>query len=108
MTTKLCATSDFTDTKTKSFVINDSPLFIVKEEGQYFAYLNHCPHNHIPLDWDNNIFLDYDKELIQCSSHGAVFAIDSGRCLAGPCIGESLTKLEIEIIDNIIYLKEAL
>lgn len=108
MTIELCSITEFENQKTKGFVVNGTSLFVIKDEDKYFAYLNHCPHNHIPLDWGNNVFLDFDEELIQCSSHGAVFAIDSGRCLAGPCIDETLSRLEIEVKDNALYLLDKL
>jgi nitrite reductase/ring-hydroxylating ferredoxin subunit len=44
-----------------------------------------CPHLGIPLNWAPERFLDLDGTLIQCSSHGALFQIDSGECIAGPC-----------------------
>jgi len=31
--------------------------------------------------------------LIQCATHGALFLIESGECIAGPCAGQSLTAL---------------
>jgi nitrite reductase/ring-hydroxylating ferredoxin subunit len=35
--------------------------------------------------------------LIQCSSHGALFEIDTGLCLAGPCPGARLRPIELRI-----------
>ena len=51
-------------------------------------------------------FLDMDKEYIICSTHGALFNVEDGECIWGPCQGESLTKVELEIhSDGGIYLK---
>lgn len=79
--------------------------FVVKNDGQYFAYRNACPHTGAPLDWVEHQFLDMDGTLIQCAVHDARFMIESGECVMGPCPGESLEKLDIEVKDLIIYLK---
>jgi len=31
-----------------------------------------------------------------CSTHGAVYAADTGQCLGGPCGGAPLVRLQIE------------
>jgi nitrite reductase/ring-hydroxylating ferredoxin subunit len=31
--------------------------------------------------------------MIQCATHGALFLIESGECVAGPCAGQSLQAL---------------
>lgn len=79
--------------------------FLVKNDGQYFAYRNTCPHTGAPLDWVEHQFLDVEGALIQCAVHDARFMIDTGECVMGPCPGESLEKLEIEIEGDQIYLK---
>jgi len=81
--------------------------FLVKSDGQYFAYHNACPHTGAPLDWVEHQFLDVEGALIQCAVHDARFMIESGECVMGPCPGESLQKLEIEIADEQIYLRTA-
>ena len=79
--------------------------FLVKNDGQYFAYRNTCPHTGAPLDWVEHQFLDVEGALIQCAVHDARFMIDTGECVMGPCPGESLEKLGIEVVDDKIYLK---
>ena len=79
--------------------------FLVKNDGQYFAYRNACPHTGAPLDWLEHQFLDVEGALIQCAVHDARFMIDTGECVMGPCPGESLEKLEIEIESDQIYLR---
>ena len=39
-------------------------------------------------------FLDPSNSLIQCATHGALFLIENGECVAGPCAGQSLTAIE--------------
>jgi nitrite reductase/ring-hydroxylating ferredoxin subunit len=78
--------------------------FVVKKDGEVFAYRNQCPHTGAPLDWVEHQFLDLDGALIQCAVHDARFLIDSGECIAGPCSGDTLTPLQIAVSDGEIYL----
>ena len=78
--------------------------FVVRRDGEYFAYRNSCPHTGAPLEWLEHQFLDVEGALIQCSTHDARFLIDTGECVFGPCPGESLEALPIEVRDAKIYL----
>ena len=74
-------------------------IFLVRKEGQIYGYQNRCPHTGINLEWIPNQFLDVTERLIQCATHGALFRVEDGYCLRGPCVGESLQKLPL-VIDN--------
>ena len=50
-----------------------------------------------PLDWVPDQFLAPEKDMIQCATHGALFRIEDGHCLAGPCTGENLTPLPVHV-----------
>ncbi len=78
--------------------------FIVHKDGHFFAYRNECPHTGAPLDWVEHQFLDKDSAQIQCAVHDARFDIQSGLCVSGPCAGDSLYQLEVEIRNNSLYL----
>jgi nitrite reductase/ring-hydroxylating ferredoxin subunit len=45
-------------------------------------------------------FLTAERELIVCASHGALFALDSGLCVAGPCVGRSLRSIAVTVMPN--------
>ena len=79
-------------------------LFIVKKDSQISIYENSCPHTLGPLDWMPDQFLDLDNKYIQCANHGALFEINSGLCIYGPCKNQNLKRLPFEIKDNQIYL----
>ena len=70
--------------------------FVVRKGLRIVAYLNRCPHLGVSLNWAESGFLNYDEQLIQCAMHGALFTIEDGRCLWGPCLGENLKRLELE------------
>ena len=71
--------------------------FAVNHEGCTHAYVNSCPHVGTPLDLFPNEFLDEDGRILVCSTHGALFAPDTGHCIAGPCAGDGLTPLPVRI-----------
>lgn len=79
-------------------------IFVVVRSGIYYAYVNSCPHTGVTLDWQPGQFLDSSGELIQCSTHGALFRIDNGLCIYGPCANRSLTAIRTEIEQNRLYL----
>lgn len=79
-------------------------LFIVHKDGHYSAYLNHCPHTGVNLNWVEHQFLDLDRQHIQCATHDALFEIPSGVCIYGPCVGQSLTALPLQIDEDSIAI----
>ena len=107
--TFICSDTELSDPASFGFSVekNGEAIegFLVKNDGQYFAYKNSCPHTGSPLDWLEHQFLDSEGALIQCAVHDARFFIDTGECVVGPCHGQSLEKLEIEIKDEGIYLQ---
>lgn len=107
---QLCHIDDVTDPGAKGFSVKQGRkerlVFVVKKDGEVYAYENECPHAGINLEWQEDDFLDMDKNLIQCSVHGALFKIENGDCMGGPCNGEGLTPANIELDDdgNILLL----
>jgi nitrite reductase/ring-hydroxylating ferredoxin subunit len=79
--------------------------FLVKNDGVFFAYRNSCPHTGAPLDWLEHQFLDSEGALIQCAVHDARFLIETGECVFGPCPGEKLQRLNVELQGDGVYLR---
>jgi nitrite reductase/ring-hydroxylating ferredoxin subunit len=72
----------------------DSPngsgsVVVIRRGEQVFAYRNVCPHAGRLLNWAPGRFL-FDKGRLVCAAHGAVFEVESGLCVEGPCRGSSL------------------
>ncbi|MBU2886111.1 Rieske (2Fe-2S) protein [Gilvimarinus agarilyticus] len=107
----LCPSGEIGENESRGFTpsINGSPypVFAVRKNGQLMAYRNLCPHAYIPLEWVPDEFLTSDKSLIQCANHGALFTLDTGECVAGPCPGQSLQAVEISESDGTVYLQTA-
>lgn len=100
----LCRLDDIPEGQAKGCEIGDFKCFIVHKEGAIYAYQNRCPHLSVEMEWMPDQFLDSEGCLIQCSMHGALFKIEDGQCISGPCIGDQLTRLECVVKDEHIYL----
>lgn len=96
----LCHIDDIDEQHSKSLAYGDSQLFAVKKNGQVYLYQNHCPHLGVELNWQKDQFLDIDGALIQCSTHGALFVIEDGLCVAGPCLGQALKAIPFQLIND--------
>ena len=44
--------------------------------------------------------------MILCNSHGALFEKSTGYCVAGPCAGQALERVALEIADGYVLLAE--
>ena len=82
------------------------PAFAVRHGGRVFAYLNRCAHIAMELDWNPGKFFDTEGEYLICSTHGALYAPDSGACRGGPCRGAGLTRLPMFETDGKVYLSK--
>ena len=100
----LCHLDDILEGTSLAFERDDQAYVAIKKRGQVYLYRNRCPHIGIRLEWQQHQFLDTDKMLIQCANHGALFRIDNGLCVAGPCTGDRLEIVEFRINEKNIYL----
>ena len=106
----LCALAELEPTGGRGFTVGegDWPLrgFIVRTSRGVAAYVNTCPHAGHPLNFRPDRFLTPDRNLILCASHGALFTRDEGLCIAGPCPGQSLRRVPIEVVGEYVLLAE--
>jgi nitrite reductase/ring-hydroxylating ferredoxin subunit len=104
----LCHSSEIDDPGSRAFELRfqGAPLdiFVVHSNASFCAYVNSCPHTGANLDWQENQFLDLDKAFIHCSTHDALFEIDSGLCIAGPCVNQSLQALDLHLNNGVLVL----
>lgn len=101
----VCHIDDIPLNGSKAYRHQDQLVFGVKnKEGIYF-YMNQCPHLGLPLEWQADQFLTNDKSMIQCATHGALFELDTGECVLGPCQGEHLTLLDIFIENEHVFVQ---
>jgi nitrite reductase/ring-hydroxylating ferredoxin subunit len=106
----ICALSELPDNGSRGFSLGegDWPLrgVVVKTAGGAAAYVNRCPHAGHPLNLRPHKFLTPDNALILCTSHGALFEKENGFCVAGPCAGQSLTRVPIVIENGYVLLAD--
>lgn len=105
----VCRFDVLDDPGTREFRIGegDWPFkgFVVRKGNEVFAYQNYCMHVGHPLNWQPNRFLTEDSSQIICASHGAIYDIDSGVCVSGPCPGKKLRPVEVEIRDGDVFVR---
>jgi nitrite reductase/ring-hydroxylating ferredoxin subunit len=103
----ICALDDLAQVDTKEFVLfeqdSETKGFVVKIQNRIVAYRNQCPHAGVPLNWQENKFLDLFGAYIQCTLHGALFQIENGRCIWGPCLGQSLKPIATVVKNDHLY-----
>ena len=94
VTISVCRGEDLAEGNTAKFRIGEGKDaregFVVRHGGNLHAYRNECRHIPMTMDWVENRFLSRDRCWIQCATHGALFLIEDGECIAGPCAGQSL------------------
>jgi nitrite reductase/ring-hydroxylating ferredoxin subunit len=104
----VCALADLDDPGSRAFTIGrgDWPVrgLVVRRHGAVHAYVNRCPHAGHPLNLRPHEFLTPDRTLVVCNSHGALFEMATGYCVAGPCAGANLRRIPIEVRAGYVLL----
>ena len=104
----LCCMDELTDpgSKGSKLVLGDvvHTVFVVRRNDSVYGYMNSCPHTGGPLDWMPDQFLSVDKRHIQCATHDALFRLDDGLCVAGPCVGDQLTAVALQVESGNVFL----
>lgn len=88
-------------------VVDGSPESLVVHRdaaGGVRAWLNICPHAGRRLDWAPGKFLVSKQGQLVCAVHGASFETTGGVCEAGPCRGEALRAVAVEVRDGAVWL----
>jgi len=104
----LCRLSDLEPGRSKGFdPLNEGrdTMFVVRSGDRLFAYRNACPHyDFARMAWKRDEYLNAEGSHIQCSAHGALFRIDDGFCEIGPCSGQRLTPVTLELRGDEVWL----
>lgn len=99
----LCPLDELDHEKAKEFSyragseIHD--IFVQRKEDNVYGYVNICPHAGTPLNMENGKFLEKSGQYLMCHTHGALFQLTDGLCVAGPCNGSSLQAIDL-IVEN--------
>lgn len=103
---KLCDVADVVEGSAKSFMVENTDIVVVNDYGQFKAFLNWCPHLGIELNFMPDQFLDPDGRFIVCANHGALFELEQGDCVAGPCAGQGLVNIALTQKEDELYIEE--
>ena len=92
----LCAASDLAEGHAKGFA--ERGVFALRFKGNFHVYVDACPHyGDTPLAWRKDAYLNADGTRIVCAAHGAQFEPDTGLCVLGPCLGQSLQSVPVAL-----------
>ena len=100
----LCPLDDISDGGSAGFEIAGKLVMAIRQGDTVFAYVNSCPHVGTPLDMWPGRFLTRDGEYILCATHGALFRIEDGHCVAGPCVGRGLTPIDARVVNGVVNI----
>lgn len=104
----LCRLDAIPDGGSKGFVEDVDGLrqllMAIRRGRRVFVYRNSCPHVGAPLDFRPGRFLNAEGTHILCANHGALFRIEDGFCLSGPCAGESLKPVKNRIAGGVVLI----
>ena len=101
---ELCHVDELSETRATGFDPFDNghpSVFVVQKDSVLYAYRDLCPHyGDTRLPWKKNEYLDGAGEFIVCAAHGARFDIESGKCISGPCLEQSLTAVTLHVSND--------
>lgn len=80
-------------------------VFVVRVGDRVYGYRNACPHTGAPMEWQTHRFLDLSGQYIVYGVHGAVFRIEDGYCLEGPCRRSYLQPVPVAVRDGWVWLR---
>ncbi len=81
-------------------------LILYRDGDQVRAWLNVCPHAGRRLDWAPGQFLKSKEGHLVCAAHGASFDTQDGICVAGPCRGDALRAVAVQVRDGRVLLAD--
>jgi nitrite reductase/ring-hydroxylating ferredoxin subunit len=80
--------------------VGQDDFFLINNGGRIVGYKNSCPHwPGASMPVFKNRYLDSESRYIVCSGHGALFEVDTGACIKGPCAGQRLASINLEITE---------
>lgn len=78
-------------------------LILLRRGEQVWGYLNVCPHAGRRLDYAPGKFL-LKQDILICAVHGASFESISGSCVGGPCRGDRLRRVSVQVEEGAVHL----
>lgn len=82
----------------------EDTILVLRRATGVRAYRNRCPHQGARLEYRKDRFLSADGERVICHAHGAQFDADTGACVHGACLGQSLEPLPARIEQGWVWV----
>jgi 3-phenylpropionate/trans-cinnamate dioxygenase ferredoxin subunit len=92
------ALTDFATQSCVPVIVDDQSLLLVRWHDKFYAFLNNCPHENLPMTGANI----EDDELV-CPHHGARFCVFTGAVMAPPAF-EDLETFSVKLENNKVYI----
>lgn len=88
------------------FAKNDArySLVLARNGADVFAFENRCPHAGYPLQRADGSVLMQEGRYLVCTMHGASFDVTDGACAGGPCNGDALTPIDVDVSDGVVRI----
>lgn len=104
----LCRLDEIADGGAKALAAavggKQQPLVAVRRGNEAWVYRNCCPHFSVPLDYNPGEFCTYQRQLIMCAHHSAMFRFEDGLCVDGPCTGARLQTVACKVENGALVL----
>lgn len=100
--TRLCQLADLPDGGARGFdplARGRDTVFAVRQGGAVRVWADRCPHHGTPMPWRKDAYLNAAGDRIVCAAHGALFEVDSGLCVQGPCLGDHLRPMPFTLTE---------
>jgi nitrite reductase/ring-hydroxylating ferredoxin subunit len=79
-------------------------LVLLGSDGEPRCYLNLCRHLPIPIDLGSRRYLTQNKQHLLCGTHGALYRLDDGVCVTGPCLSLALQSIPLIEEQGLLYV----
>jgi nitrite reductase/ring-hydroxylating ferredoxin subunit len=80
-------------------------LILTRRGGRVAAFRNRCPHAGYPLQRADGRIVVQEGRFMVCGAHGASFTLEDGACAGGPCNGDPLEAVAIELRDGVLVTR---
>ena len=79
---------------------------VLTRRGETLAcFRNRCAHANYPLQRADGRIVVQEGRYLVCAAHGASYTLDDGACAGGPCNGDPLERIDVEIREGMVTTK---
>jgi nitrite reductase/ring-hydroxylating ferredoxin subunit len=108
--TDVCALDDLVDGESRVVPFGRGwpgvEVIVVRAGDAVYGYVNECAHMAVPLNLFEDVGVRTSAQRLLCDHHYATFRFSDGYCLEGPCQGESLTAVPLDVRAGRIVIAE--